>query len=302
VLIFGVLLWLFLLLYLPGRVLFVEVEGNRSVSRQLILEKAEECGVGFGAARRAVRSEKLKNALLSQIPQLQWAGVNTRGCLAVIRVEERSSPATEEEKPFVGNIVAARDGVISSLVTTRGTALCRPGQAVTKGQLLVAGYTDGGFSLRAEIAEAEVFAVTHRTLTAYVPQKNLIRGEIIDTKTEFSIQIGKNVVELFQTDRSCRDGCVKLYKSDVLTLPGGFQLPLALITEKYIRYELTDDSELWQEPDTVLADHYLQEQMVTGQILSASYHTITVNDLCQLRGSYICEEMIGVLRKEEIWK
>lgn len=38
----------------------------------------------------------MKNALLSAIPELQWAGVNTYGCRAVISVRERTLP---ERKP-----------------------------------------------------------------------------------------------------------------------------------------------------------------------------------------------------------
>ena len=78
---------LFLLaMYLPSRVLFIRVEGNMQIPDRQILAAAEECGIRFGASRREVRSEKVKNALLSSVPQLQWAGVNTAGCVATISV------------------------------------------------------------------------------------------------------------------------------------------------------------------------------------------------------------------------
>ena len=40
-----------LTLWLPTRVLFIEVEGNGAVPSRLILEKAELCGISFGASR-----------------------------------------------------------------------------------------------------------------------------------------------------------------------------------------------------------------------------------------------------------
>ena len=56
-----------------------------------ILERAEYCGVHFGAKAGSVRSEQVKNRLLFEIPELRWAGVNTTGCTAVITVAERQS-------------------------------------------------------------------------------------------------------------------------------------------------------------------------------------------------------------------
>jgi len=303
VLLAGVLLWLFLILYLPSKVLFVCVEGNDKIPEQLIMEHAERCGIVFGASRRNIRSEKIKNALLSAIPELQWVGVNTHGCLTIISVRERSVPDQKTDVLSVGHIVAAQDGVISDLTVTKGTALCATGQAVTKGQILVSGYTDCGFVLRAESASAEVMAITERELTAIVPQTCKIREKIIEKQVDYSIQIGKNIVEL-----SCEGGmfdssCAKICESMILTLPGGFQLPLALIRKTQIRYVETEENLIYEQNALfTLADAYLSEQMLMGQVLSSYFQQIEETDLCGVKGVYICEEMIGMLRKEEIGK
>ena len=134
VLVLGIGLLLFLTLFLPTRVLFVRVEGNSALPDRKILEAAETLGIRFGASRRGVRSERIKNALLGAIPELQWAGVNTRGCTAVISVRERTpEEKAGEEENRVGSVVAARDGVVVSCTVLEGTAKCTPGQAVRQG-------------------------------------------------------------------------------------------------------------------------------------------------------------------------
>ena len=100
VLVLGMLLILAAALYLPSRVLFVRVEGNHRVPSRKILATAENCGIGFGASRRAVRSEKMKNNLLEAVPELQWAGVNTQGCVAVITVRERAEQGWGSTRRF----------------------------------------------------------------------------------------------------------------------------------------------------------------------------------------------------------
>lgn len=299
-----VLLWLFLLLYLPGKVLFVQVVGNKSVETSTIHEVAEACGVTFGASRRELRSERVKNALLSRIPQLQWAGVNTYGCLAVITVEERVMPIESgNDYPSVGNIIATRDGVISSIVTTKGTPLCRPGQAVIKGQLLVSGYTDGVAAIRAEIPAAEVYAITERIQSSCFMLKSQTRGEIIDVYTEYGIQIGKNVVELSRKCMTSENCCAKIYETEVLTLPGGFCLPIALIKVKSYLYIESAEMSLFEDNDIKrLSDLYLENQMRAGRILFSDHQTKIINDICKIDSAYICDEMIGKLRKEEIMK
>jgi hypothetical protein len=69
VLIMGFLFLTGLHLFLPTKVLFVQGEGNRAVPDLLILERATGCGIYFGASRSAVRSEKVKNALLEALPE-----------------------------------------------------------------------------------------------------------------------------------------------------------------------------------------------------------------------------------------
>ena len=89
VLLTGIGFLVFLSFFIPGRILFVSVEGNKNIPDRYILECAQTCGLVFGADRSLVRSERIKNAMLERIPQLQWIGVNTSGCVAVISVRER---------------------------------------------------------------------------------------------------------------------------------------------------------------------------------------------------------------------
>ena len=112
--------------YLPSRVLFVAVEGNRLVPDRQILTAAEACGIRFGASRKQVRSEKVKNALLAAVPQLQWAGVNTSGCVATISVRERIPAEKPAEERMVSSLIAERDGYILSATATKGTSYVQP--------------------------------------------------------------------------------------------------------------------------------------------------------------------------------
>ena len=303
VLLIGLLGMILLGMYLPSRIFFVRVEGNAAVPGRLILETAADCGIRFGANRRQVRSEKMKNALLEAMPQLQWAGVNTQGCVAVISVRERPEEATQQKENTVGSIVASRDGVITSITSTRGNGLCKVGQAVKAGQILISGYTDCGISIRADRAEGEVFAQTNRQTAVIYPLDRQQRGEILRTETKYSLIIGKNRINFYFGSGISGMSCVKMYEENYMTLPGGFQLPVILVKETWVLYDTKEVSaEPRQEQMEAFSRDYLKSQMIAGTILTQSHELVQEDGRIILTGRYACQEMIGQFRKEEIVK
>lgn len=303
VLLGGILILLALCAYLPTRVFFFRVEGNVTVPTRLILEQAAACGLDFGASRREVRSEKVKNALLEAVPQLQWAGVNTSGCVATISVRERALSSLQDPAGGVSSIVATRDGIIQEVTVTGGNAMCKVGQAVKKGQILVSGYTDCGISIRAERAKGEVYAVTERKMTACMPTDWAYRGENQTVTKKYGLIIGKKRINFYKGSGILDTECVKMYEEKFLTLPGGLQLPLAIVTEVWISYPPSSVSVSVDESSsklTDLAQEHLQQAMIAGRILSKSETVSQEDGVLKLEGIYGCLEMIGKEQNEEI--
>lgn len=303
VLIAGLLLLLVLSVFLPSRILFVEVEGNREVPERLIIEHAAQAGIQFGASRSAVRSEKLKNTLLGELPQLQWAGVNTRGCVAVITVTERDPEPVDNDSAPISHVIATRDGVIRSITASSGTPLCQIGQAVEKGQVLVSGYTDCGIAIKAQRAEAEIFAQTNRFMRTITPTSYSHRGDILARTQKYRIILGKKQINLWKDSGISDATCVKMYKEWYLTLPGGFVLPVGIGVEYCTTYDAsvleTADvtNSVWLEK---WSEDYLLSHMVCGQIINRKISVAHENGVQQLSANYDCVEIIGSNRDEEL--
>ena len=301
----GMAVLLAAVLYLPGRVLFVRVEGNERIPAGRILEAAEECGICFGASRREVRSERVKNALLQELPELQWAGVNTSGCVATISVREREAQLGDarKEHPEVSSIVAGNDGVILSGTVTAGTGMFQPGQAVLKGQVLISGYSDLGLTIRAERAEGEVFARTRRILEAVTPSEGLAKGENRDILVRYSLLIGKKRINLWKGSGICDGSCDRMYEEYYVTLPGEFRLPLAIVRETVTYRETCVATVPAGERESLLdrfAEAYLSGRMISGVILMRNQCFREEAGTTLLHGEYLCTEMIGRRRQEKI--
>ena len=302
VLLIGMTILLALAIYLPTRVLFISVEGNVTIPTQLLMQKAEECGIRFGASRKLVRSEHVKNCLLNHIPQLQWVGVNTQGCVAIVSIEEKSPEQQLDGRKVVSNIVARQDGIITDITVRSGNPMCQVGQAVQAGQLLVSGYMDCGLKVQAVKSDADIMAQTIRKMDIIMPINSTRRvGKLRESKI-FMLQIGKKLIKLHNGSGISDGSCVKMYSKKYVELPGGFHLPIALITVEYIYYSSGTTLMSHDQGSTLLlsdAHRELRNQMIAGRILQEDTVMISENGYYRLVGEYICTEMIGKTVHEE---
>ena len=297
------LMTIFLLtVLLPTHILFVEISGNETLPDALILEKASLCGIKFGASRRHVRSEATKNQLLSILPELRWAGVNTRGCVAVISVQEKPVTQPRTEHKGVCHIVAEKDGIISTMTILRGVPLCKAGQAVTRGQVLVSGYIDHGLSLEGTSADAEITGYTGNILYMLTPMKRTVRTNLVRANKRYSVLVGKKLIN-FGKDSGISDSeCVRMYEERYLTLPGGFRLPIALVKERIFSYSLAtqvlDNADDYAWVGSAAKD-YLYSQMLSGEILRSNSSAEIGDGVYIHYGAYQCREIIGRTHSEE---
>ena len=296
VLLVGILLVLGLTIWMPSRILFIQVKGNERIPAVQILQAAENCGLIFGANRKALRSEQIKNNLLKQLPALKWAGVNTTGCTATIHVTE-STPVTQSHSTGgVGNLVAATDGVIQEILVYQGNALCRVGEAVSTGQILISGYTDCGIVLRAQQASGEVFALTRREITVRWSAQAGMAESQEKPKRLLCLLIGKKRINLCLNSRIWDPTCGRMYKEFYLTLPGGFRLPLGIGINTVVPRRITAANEPPAQSPAEWVRTVLGNSMVSGRILDSDETLADNGMVCR----YLCREMIAATQCEQM--
>lgn len=282
-------------LWLPSRVLFIRVEGNGTIPERQILEQAEGCGLYFGASRASLRSEQIKNRLLEAMPELSWVGVNTSGCVATISVRERQMEP-EPQTLLPGSIVAVADAVVTELTATAGTPVVKVGEAVTAGQVLISGYTDLGLCTHVEAAQGEIYGLTRRETDVVIPAKTLVPGSEAETVKKYGLIIGKKRINFDSDSGILYAGCGKMTQIKVLRLPGGWELPVALVVETYSVTKQTEATR-WEQSALETLENMSRAQtlqaMTAGQILREETAFISEDGVHRLTGLYECREMIG---------
>ena len=300
ILVLGLLGLCLLSCWIPNKVLFIHVEGNTALAQRLILQQAQDCGLYFGASTGQIRTQQVKDRLLNQIPQLQWAGVDIRGCVVTIRVKERISFVQEETQQGICSIISTADAIVQQIVVTSGTPLCQPGQAVKAGQTLISGYTDCGICIRADGAKGEIIGLTQRRISVIYPLERVVRTKVLSTEKKYSIIIGKKQINFCKDSGILGSSCAKIYAQKYMTLPGGFQLPISLVCEQWIYYDTapieTTVSEDWLK---AYAREYVRSNTVSGEFVYSQENLTDTNGCIKLEGIYGCLENIGMVRMEE---
>ena len=94
-----------------------------------------------------------------------------------------------------------------------------------------------------------------------------------------------------------------MYSKYVLSLPGGYELPIIFLKETVLTCSLTA-SEIQEETARVqmsqFALEYLMQHMIAGSVAEKREISELTPSGFRLEGSYICTEMIGRRQEEMI--
>src|SRR5690606_19888793 len=116
----------------------IEVRGNESLSRSVILEQATRAGLRPGAWRPTLNRDAITRDMIIGLPALAWVGINFIGTKAVIEVVEKTLPP--DLTPLgPGDLIARRAGVVEEVLVLQGEAAVQEGDVVLAGDVLIQG-------------------------------------------------------------------------------------------------------------------------------------------------------------------
>lgn len=132
------------LYYFSGFVWNIEVNGNSYLSEETIIRFLEEQNASFGTKIDNIDSAALEEQLRSEYSEVIWTSIRIYGTKMTVDIQESLLPDEEYEttQDEINDIVAAKDGVITEMVTRNGTPLVTNGAEVKKGDVLVSGRLD----------------------------------------------------------------------------------------------------------------------------------------------------------------
>ena len=276
-----------------------EVTGNDAVPTETILRALEKHGVTLGGRSR-IDQEALRDRVLLELPDVVWLTVNMRGCTAHVQVVERQRPPHLYTDGEITNVVAARDGLVTSVQALDGEAQVMAGSTVTAGQVLISGVVDSdrrGYRLLHGMGQ--VWARTWYELSVSVPLTVREKGQETEAVTHLAVDVGRNRIKIYGKGSMTGPDCDKMTLYHQARLPFGLTLPVTLVTERTVRYA-AGETERSPEEARAEGEAQLMAQLRTalaqrdGNLLHHRFDAMRQGTRLVVTLHAECEEQIGV--------
>lgn len=269
VLVTGVLLAVCLVLLAQSFVWFVRVRGTEGIPAEDVKKALAEEGLRFGAWGPDLEPEELKHRLLNRVPALRWLAVNREGALVTVLCAERKPEETALDTAGITDLIAAKPGVIRELHVINGFARTAPGEIVMPGDILISGTMEWTTHIQATHAEGEVYADTLNTIRLICPSTTVKKRYTGRTETVRTIIFQRNRRKISGNSGIFGTMCDRMIETSVMSLPGGFELPLVIETETLLEYRLEPMELSEDEANTLLEAEAVRRatrEMVSGTI------------------------------------
>ncbi len=296
VLLYGLPLVVLLSLVLQNFVWFIRLEGNRSIPDAKILQALWSDGLRFGAWAPGLDSDQINSKLLNEIPELKWLTVNHSGGLVTVECAERERPEPFLETEGPADLIATRPGLIREIHVINGFAAVAAGDTVKAGDLLISGVMEWTTHVQATRAAGEVYAATLRSSELVCPSQYV--------EKRYTGRQTRCVTLIFQRIRRKISGnssifgtsCDRMIETINWTLPGGYELPVALEVETMREYRLLPaelPARAASEQLNLEAERLTSLALTAGTIESTKTVIQKTKDSYHCRASMNCVELIS---------
>ncbi len=99
----------------------------------------EQCGVSPGTWRKSVDLSDLRSLLEWRYPDVAWIECGWRGMTLQVRFHQGTPAGEVDTTAGSGDVLAARSGIVTRVITLCGTPMVSPGDIVRQGQVLIKG-------------------------------------------------------------------------------------------------------------------------------------------------------------------
>lgn len=128
-----------ILVLCSGFIWSVEIYGARTVEPEALLSLLYEHGFRQSTPRSRLDIHQAELLIRGAYPAIYDVDVELRGARMLVTVFEAASPPAIIDRSIPCDLVAAKDGVVAELYVQNGTAMCKVGDEVKAGDILISG-------------------------------------------------------------------------------------------------------------------------------------------------------------------
>ena len=290
----GLLCW-----ELSSRIWMIDLRLEQGVNGQAILQELETLHIGMGTKSRTIDAKDVKRHMMMQLDELKYFSVNIEGNVLTVQAAAAKSPPENQTKQGIHDVIARKDGVIRKISVGRGTQLCKQGDAVVRGQVLVDALVRKQGELDADRltdANAQVWADVRYYVTRKLPLEAVRKTETGRKRHRYALCFGKTRINLYRSSSLTEGICDRIITMKTVRINEHLVLPVSLCCETVIPYQTepvllrSETMQSWLEYGTKRS---IQAQLQEGCLTSMQADMNTEAHAAVLRSVVWCYEQIA---------
>ena len=221
----------------------VKVTGEDTLVAESVLKQIEKNYISLGTLKSEVDCSDLEENLRKDFDEISWISCELKGTVLTVYLEEGMVSKKEENQEEPGDLVAAKDAVITKMITRQGTPLVKVNDNVKEGDILISGtiyiYDDNNEVMETSYiaADGDIYGTTSYTYEDYVELKYYKKIYSDESKTHITFYFMDYCLTPFipKMETEDYDTYTQIHKARV---SGNFYLPFGYKSVKRTAYTL----------------------------------------------------------------
>lgn len=300
VFIFLFFILIFAIIILSNFVWNIEINGNTTIPTNELLSELSNYGIKQGKLKSKINSNLIIEQMRLKDKRIAWIGINIQGTNAKIDIVETTpKPEIIDENEYC-DIIADKEGIITKISVTSGTAQVKEGDVVEPGQKLINGWMEGKYTgIRYMHASGNIEAKVwySKELEEHFIQEEKIKTQ--NKENKYGISINKKQINFYKT-------LSKFEKYDTMEtknkfkILNNFYLPIELKKITNYEYKIQQKEyteEELQEKITQELEEQMKKTIENKEILNRNIFVEKTGEGLKIKLIYETLEKIGIEQK-----
>ncbi len=300
----GIAVFIIMLYICSSLVWIIDIEGNSQISDSEIYKFCNDNNLYVGSPVSSVDCKLLSENIKNIYKNISWVNFSIEGTRVYIKLAEGKEKSVAIKNTEPCDIVADKDGVISDIITDKGTPFVKKNDVVAKGDILISGAL-----VNSGNEEIQINDIVHSrgTVRANVTRNYNFTVPLLQIKKVYTgNSINKYRLKLWQLNFADSND-VKYKKYDFsksvnqLKLSENIYLPITFFKYTYREYETTEEIISTENAKNIankMVQKYIIENYPTSaDILYCNLDFKGENNVLNVCAVILSDEVIGTEQK-----
>lgn len=299
----GIFSFIITLLILSNFIWSINIEGykiNEYTALKSFLDRKE---IHIGTPKFKINSEEIEEEILNTFPNISWVNLYINGTKATLSIKETIDYKTDVKSNAPCNIIADKDGIITSIVTRTGKALVEKDDVVKKGDILVTGELkvkedEFGVLNRFVSSDADIQIKKYYNISFQVDEKYLEKKFTGKEKTTYRFNVFNKNMGIKNYENYFHNS-LRTSEYFQLNLGKDYPLPFILIKDVYKEFEYIEktytNKELHNIGKKFLNSRVLKEFSINIDIVDKTCEIMETKGGVIVKSKITAIESIGVI-------